>query len=263
MTGLGIVRTERRAFDGNSPLAGDPALRRYLSDMVGPYGLAVREDVLDAGLGHSYGEMAESLIGALAKDPVDLLIIAYGVHDVRLGRATATYLSGRCPGEPLSFAVCDQGTAAAFSALRMIGAYRCRRALLLVLEQAVLHYEPAADAPVPGRHAAVGFLLEECPRGMTVNQHAGLPPDRVPAVLAAEVAELAAGRDVTLIVDGALQPIAESIVDDVRPAREGQPYTGTWWELSGGLDGWRDRDRLVLLAEYDPRLRYLCVAACS
>src|SRR2546421_2599393 len=122
---LRVNRVDHRVFDGKSDLARDPALRAYLADLVGPYGLALREDLLDAGAGHSYGEMAEPLIAAVvpAASPVDLLVLAYGIHDIRLGRATATYLASRCPGDPLSFAVCDQGVAAAFTAVRLIGAY--------------------------------------------------------------------------------------------------------------------------------------------
>lgn len=256
MTTLRVAAAQRRIFDGNSPLAGDPALRGYLSDLAGPFGLAVREDVLAAGAGHSYGEMAEPLIAALAGEPVQLMILAYGIHDVRLGRATATYLASRCPGEPLAFAVCDQGTAAAFTALRMIDAYAATgaypRALLLVTEQSALQYEPAAPAPVPDRNAAVGFRLESSPGAHRVR--AGLHPELDPDEAAAVVAKEAGGR--TLIADRNLYPAVQSLVDDVRPAPEGQPYTGVWWELAGALsDGGP-----VLVAEYDPALRYLGVA---
>jgi hypothetical protein len=269
---LRVSRTEHRVFDGNSDLATDPAMRAYLSDMVGPYGLGLREDLLDSGAGHSYGEMAEPLIEAIlpGDPPVDLLVLAYGIHDVRLGRATATYLSSRCSGDPLSFAVCDQGVAAAFTALRLIGAYAgtgaCRRALLIVVEQAALHYDLAAAAPVPERNAAVALLVEESagPDSLTIRQHAAVPADQVGALLRADVAALSGGRsDVTVILgDGLASPRTdESIVDDLLRAPHGQPHTGVWWELSAGLPGWQARGRLVLLADYDAALGYLCTAA--
>jgi 4-hydroxymandelate oxidase len=246
-------------------------MRAYLSDMVGPYRLALREDLLDSGAGHSYGEMAEPLIEAILPtgSPVDLLVLAYGIHDVRLGRATATYLGSRCPGDPLSFAVCDQGVAAAFTALRLIGAYAgtgaCRRALLIVVEQAALHYELAAPAPVPERNAAVAVLFEESarPDALTVRQHAAVPPDQVGALLQADVAELSGGRpDVTVILGDGLASdwTSGSTMDELLRAPTGQPYTGVWWELSAGLAGWQARDRLALLAEYDAALGYLCTA---
>jgi 4-hydroxymandelate oxidase len=238
-----IAAAERRIFDGNSALAGDPALRRYLSDMVGPFGLEVRQ----TDLGHSYGEMAEPLIAALATAPVNLLILAYGVHDVRLGRATATYLSSRCPGEPLAFAVCDQGTAAAFTALNLINAYNYPRAMLIVAEQSAIHYEPAAPAPIPERHAAVGFLIEQsADQRIHVDQYPDIDLDEATKILAEQ-------NDRALIVSPNVS------LPDARQAPEGQPYTGVWWELAGTLDD----PEPVTIADYDPVLRYLCVATVS
>ncbi|MGH3992124.1 MAG: hypothetical protein ACRDSN_06615, partial [Pseudonocardiaceae bacterium] len=270
--GLRIVRTAHRIFDEPSPLAAEPSMRPYLSDMVGPYGLALRDEVFDAGAGHSYGEMAEPLIEAVVAatspaghpppSPVDLLVMAYAIHDVRFGRNTATYLSSRCPGDPLALAVCDQGVAAPFSALRAADAYAatgaCRRALLLVVEQSALHYELAEPARVPDRHAAVALLLEtfgDTPNpeavgdtpssgatpgtgAVTVRQRTAVPPDGVDALLAAVLAELPSkGRDATLILgaDLATEWTGNGAVDEVVLAPAGQPYTGVWWELSAGL----------------------------
>jgi hypothetical protein len=268
--GVYISRVDRRLFDGSSEQATDPVLRPYLADMVAPYGLALRDEVFDAGAGHSYGEMAEPLIEAVtAPDrPVDLLVIAYGMHDVRLGRNTATYLSSRCPGNPLAFAVCDQGIAAPFSALRAIEAYAttgaCRRALLLVVEQSALHYELAEPVRLPDRHAAVALLLELAPgaAGVTVRQRTAVPPGRVDAELAAALAELPwDGRETTLILGADLARCAENAaVTEVVLAPAGQPHTGVWWELAAGLPAWLARGRRVVVAEHDPALGYLCTA---
>src|SRR5690242_865960 len=139
--GLRVSAATHRAFDGHSELAKDPALRAYLRDMVAPFGLALRDELFDEGIGHSYGDMAEPLIGSLVPGGarVDLLVLAHRLHDIRLGRATATYLGSRCPGDPLALAVCDQGVAAAFSALHLVQAYAatgaCRRAMVLIVEQ--------------------------------------------------------------------------------------------------------------------------------
>ena len=88
--------------------------------------------------------MAEELIRSVVPpdEPVDVLVLAFAVPDARPGRATASYLSHVCPGEPLAFAICDQGSAAAFTGLRLIREYArtggCARGLLLVVEQAIL-----------------------------------------------------------------------------------------------------------------------------
>jgi hypothetical protein len=268
---LRVTRAGRRFFDGMSDTVFDPQLRVFVGDLVRPYGLPLREDLLTLGAGHSYGEMAEQLILATvsADEPVDLLVMAYDIHDVRLGRSTAAYLSDICPGRPMAFAVCDQGGAAAFMALRLIAEYGraggCERALLLVTEQSALHYQPARPVRVPDRHAAVALLLERSASGLptVVRQHADVPPRLAAALLADDVAALCGGRaDVTLILGSGLADAdAEFLCDRTLLAPPGQPFTGPWWELAGGLADWRAEGRLVLLAEYDTDLRYLSLSA--
>jgi 4-hydroxymandelate oxidase len=232
--------------------------------------------LLTEGAGHSFAEMAEPLITALVpagSGPVDLLVLAYDLHDLQPGRATATYLSHLCPGDPLAFSVCDQGSAAAFSALRLIqvyaGAGSCRRALLLVTEQSALHYRPAAAARIPTRHAAVALLLE--PSGSAalppVRQHPGVAAERVAALLAEEVDQLAGGRTgVSLILGAGLSgpggPLLRlpAAIDEVIAAPAGQPCTGSWWELAGHQQR-SQGSALVLVADYDPILKYLSICA--
>jgi hypothetical protein len=223
--------------------------------------------------------MGEVMVGAAVPmdQPVDLIVLAFAVPDVWPERATASYLSHICPGEPIAFAVCDQGAAAAFTGLRLVREYArtdgCGRALLLIVEQAALHYYPAGPMAPVARHAAVALLCDDAgpARLDTVRQHAGVAPAEAAALLAAELASLSAGRtDVTLIVGHDLACLAgcgpgsppgdalPAIADQVRVAPAGQPFTGVWWELAGGLPTWTAEGRLVLLAEYDPALRYLC-----
>src|SRR3981081_4117627 len=90
---LGLGGAGRQVFEGSSAAALDPALRVYLTDMVRPYGLALRDELLDQGSGHSYGEMAGALLARTvpAGQPVDLIVLAYSVSDVVPGRATAAH----------------------------------------------------------------------------------------------------------------------------------------------------------------------------
>ncbi|HEY1571664.1 MAG TPA: hypothetical protein VGG05_09995 [Pseudonocardiaceae bacterium] len=257
-----LARAARREFHGVSDLAFDPQLRLFLADLVRPYDLPLRDDLLDNGAGQSYGEMAADLIGQIvtADEPVDLLVLAFGIHDIRLGRATAAYLSDVCPGNPMAFAVCDQGVAAPFTALRLIGEYHPRRALLLVAEQSALHYLPAGPAVVPDRHAAVALLWEYGDPGCTVvRQHPDVSAQLAGSLLADDVAALAGDRtDVTLVLGGGLTaPPGVALAADTVSAPTGQPYTGPWWALAGGLAGWQAEGRRVVVAEYDPALRYL------
>ena len=169
--GLRLVSAERRTFSGPARFLADPANRAavstYLSDLTRPYPPEASDapPVLVVGeQGHSYGEMAEELIGALvpADQPVGLLVLAFSIHDVQPGRATATYLSHICPGDPMGFAICDQGSAAAFSALRIARDYPAAdghlRSLVIVVEQAALPYQ--VGAALPAQHRGVAMLFE-------------------------------------------------------------------------------------------------------
>lgn len=244
--------------------------------MLGPYQVEFAGAGLAAGLGQSYGEMGEPLIEALASPerPIDLLVLAFAVHDLRPGQATAPYLSYRCPGNPLAFSVCDQGVAAGFTALRLIQTYvrtgRFERALLLVMEQATLHYRPPRPAPLPDRHAAVGLLLERTgPAALApVRQYPEVPPGQAGHRLADQIATLAADRSAVTLVIGAEYAddlLADrrlpELVERIQIAPTGQPATGAWWEFAGGFAEWTEQRRLVLMADYDRPLGYLSVTA--
>lgn len=266
-TGLRLRRAEHRVFAGDSAFARHPALRPYLADLAGRQGVALREDVFAAGVGQAYTEMALPLVEAVTvpDEPVDLLVLAYGVHDVQPGRNTALRLADRCPGDPLAFAVTDLGTAAAFGALRVIGDHvatgGCGRALLVVAEQAALHYDLAVPAPVPDRHAAAALLFEAVPGAapMRVRQHPGVPAEAAGAVLAADLAELVGDlADVTLVAGPGLDTATVSpAVREVRHAPAGLPFTGLLAAVTEpATDG-----GLLVLADHDPVLGHLAVAA--
>ena len=239
-TRLSIVRAAYRAFDEHSPLATEPTLPGYLADMGRPFGIRLRPAPFTSG--HSHGEMAEPLLEVLDDGrPIDVLVLAERMHDVRPGRATATYLASRASGAPLAFAVCDQGSAAPFTALRLLDAYArsgvCARAMLLVVEQATLHYEPITPVRLPDRHTAVAFLLEAGPTTtITVRQHVGGE---------SELDILCAGYPDSVVLRG----------------NNGLPLTGLWWELAAGLDKWAAQGKRVVLADHDSTVGLLSVAA--
>jgi hypothetical protein len=276
---LHLVRAVRRAFAGPAEFLADPDNRarvgEYLADMARPYArevpAALAGEPPSLARGHSYGEMAEALIGAAVPEdePVDLLVLAFSVHDVRPGRQTAAYLSHLTPGAPMAFAICDQGSAAAFSALRVAREYAAsagiRRALLIVAEQAALPY----DCPVtlPSRHQGVAMLYadraEQAARVACVRQHPGTPACQVAGLANADLAELAAGqREVALVLGDALAALwASPAAGRVRVIPPGQPSTGVWWGLIDELASDAGHPARLVAADYDPGLRYLCLTA--
>ena len=270
--GLGVARVLSRDFDGRSETSLDPDLRVFVSDLVRPYGLPLREDLLRQGVGHTYGEMGEVLLRAalVPDEQVDLLIVAFDVPDVQPGRANAVHLSRFCPGSPLAFAVCDQGSAAAFTALRIASDYArtggCRRAVVLVMEQTALHYRSAEPVPLPERQRGVVLVCEPTEGGgeMTVRQSSGseLGPDAGAALLRAE--RKALGPDAAVVLSAGLG--SDPGADPVPVPVPAQPLTGVWTELAANLPAWRADGRPVLVADLDRRhgrLSTLALAAPS
>ena len=287
---LHLVRAVRRTFTGPAEFLADPANRarvgEYLADMARPYALEVPPDRFGGppapALGHSYGEMAAALIDP-AGEPADLLVLAFSSHDLRPGRQTAAYLSHVTPGAPMAFAICDQGSAAAFSGLRIARAYASsagiRRALVIVVEQADLPY--GCPVPLPAQHRGVAMLFGDGPSGDGpsrdgrsgagtgpqarldgLRQRPGVPPGAVAGLAAADLKELAASHHQTgLVLSAALAaewtaPAAAR----VRVMPPGQPSTAVWWGLIDELTGDAGHPDLVVAADYDPDLRYLCLA---
>jgi hypothetical protein len=181
---IALSQVRWREFPGSSDRAGHPAFVELIGDLVRPYGVPLRPDVTG---GHSYGEMLAPLIADLVPpaQPADVLILGFAMPDVRPERATATFLSDACPGSPLAFAVCDQGCAAGFTALRLARDYAaiggCRRVLVALAEQTRLDYDPPAPASVPAGHAAFAMLCDAHPAPAPAPAPApGLAPAPVP-----------------------------------------------------------------------------------
>lgn len=270
-----LLRAGRRGFAVPTDFLADPASRAqvgvYLADLTSAYGRPPPGD-LTAQLGQSYGEMAQELIELIttADESVDLLILAFAVHDLRPGRQTAAYLSHLTPGAPAAFAICDQGSAAAFSGLRIAREYAAtadlERVLLVVVEQPALPYD--CPVPLPAAHQGVAMLYgvgagdRRAPmaRVIGVRQHGGVPPDAVARLAAAELAELTNGHDDALVVLGDSLATAwpAPAAAQVKVAPPGQPSTGVWWELVGAL---ADHPGVVVAADYDSYLRYFCLTA--
>ncbi len=274
-----LVRAVRRAFAGPARFLTDPGNRaragEYLADMARPYAREVPASLFSGppspALGHSFGEMAEALIGPAVPpdEPVGLLILAFSSHDLRPSRQTAAYLSHVTPGAPMAFAICDQGSAAAFSGLRIAREYASsagiRRALLIVVEQAALPYD--CPATVPSQHRGVAMLYGDCAepavRVAGVRQHPGVPPGRVAGLAAADLSRLAAGHcEVGLVLGDALASVWPApAAGRVRVMPPGQPSTGVWWGLIDELAGDARHPGLLVAADYDPGLGYLCLTA--
>lgn len=276
----GLRRIVRRAYPNPSALASDPDyavnLTVYLTDMLRPYGLALDPAGMDSR-GQSYEEMARVLVELILPEgeQADLLVVAYAIPDIVPARSICVRLSRLCPGVPMAFGIYDQGTAAPFTALRLIKQYagtgEARRALLIVLEQSWLPYRPAVPAPVPAGHSGVALLFgdraAEPPTRLghlsriatTAPADAAILPSAVlPAAISALTDAPASGGPAPYATTVILGPLLAARVPgscdlpDTRSGPAGRPYTGLWWELAGELSRSRARPRRFVAADYDP-----------
>jgi 4-hydroxymandelate oxidase len=154
----------------------------------------------------------------------------------------------------MAFAVSDQGRAGAHTALRLLLDYARagvhERALLVVAEQRSLPYDPGVPVEVPAAHCAVAVHLGP----------SGLPaavPRVLPGVDLADVPQLLGDLGPATVVLGGHLADADVKADTVVLADPRQPMTGVW----AALAGLSDVDGPVVLADYDPALRYLCVSS--
>ncbi|MBW6436419.1 hypothetical protein KZ829_22010 [Actinoplanes hulinensis] len=241
----------RRFGPDPEPYRTDPLLEEYLSDMTGLYGRRFRPDRHAASSRVSFTEMADQLVRDLEPPgPVDLIVIAHTTPDADPRRVTACYLNELAPGDPLAFAVSDQGPAAPFTALRLLGTYSgdfpdCR-ALLLVLEQTTLPYDvTGAPYPLPVQDIGVAMLLEPAGTdGAVVHQRPDVPADGTAALLRELV------PDGALLLTGPGLPGAGTAAPDLGAA-------GVW---AGFAEHCAEPGRPIALADRDPVSGTLSVA---
>ncbi|MFJ9518066.1 hypothetical protein ACIRPK_07335 [Kitasatospora sp. NPDC101801] len=261
--GLRVTRAIAAGFDGRSEASLHPDLRTFVGDLVRPYGLPLREDLLTEGAGHDFGQMAEGLLGKAlpAGEPADLLILAFSSPDVRPGAPAALHLSRHCPGQPTAFAVCDQGSAAAFTALRIAAAHHrtggCLRAVIVLAEQSALHHEAPEPVDLPEQHRAVVLVCEESAgEGLRVRQQAQADGSAALRSVLADHREL--GREATLLLAADLAAAPPTDLYDtpgaVGTARPGQPFTGVWTLLADRLAQRPESGGPLLVADHDRRL---------
>ncbi|MCM4081427.1 hypothetical protein [Paractinoplanes hotanensis] len=243
----------RRFAPAPDPYQDDPLLEEYLSDMTALYDRRFRRDRHAASSRVPFTEMADQLVRDLeTPGPVDLVVLAHATPDADPRRVTACYLNEQLPGDPLAFAVSDQGPVAPFTALRLLGTYSgdfpgCR-ALLLVMEQTTIPYDvTGARYPLPLHDIGVAMVLEPAGSdGIAVHQC----PDVAPEATGALLRELVPAEIPLITGPGLAGGAPATTVRDLGAA-------GVWAEYAhrrAGVSG------PVAVADRDPVSGTVCVA---
>ena len=100
-------------------------------------------------------------------------------------------------------------------------------------------------------------------RVIDVRQHPGIALGGAAGLAAADLTELAASHDeVGLVLSDALAAVwTAPAAGRVRVMPLGQPSTEVWWGLIDELTSDAGHPDLLVVADYDPGLRYLCLTA--
>lgn len=257
---MSVERVVDVTLGGGRPyVPPDPRVRDYFADMLAPYGIGYDADRLAAGNQNTFTDLSDALVAALAPiGELDLVVIAHAVSDCDPRRCTAGQLSEVLPGNPLIFAISDQGPLAPFTALRAVQGYGLRRSLVIILDQSTAPYDEPALADFTDDHA-VGLLLGEhgrtlpgAPRLREVAQYADLSPDEARDALAAHAN--ATGGTGTLVLGPQLDP-PPGPRPVVRVPRD-RLCGAVWARLAGALPR-------AIVADYDPGSGRLGVATFS
>jgi hypothetical protein len=177
---LRLTHLVRREFAAGGHPGANPALDRYYADLAALHGVEGRPDLLAAGAGNTFADMARAVLADVvaAGRPVDLVLVAHTLPDLDPWLSVGVSLTRIVPGAPLAFAVSGADGSVAFIALRLAGDYArrhgYRRVVVLVIDQGTLPYRH--DAP-PAGDAAVALLLEDAPgREVTLGRLADPSP---------------------------------------------------------------------------------------
>ncbi|WP_042386376.1 hypothetical protein [Streptacidiphilus melanogenes] len=182
-----------------------------------------------------------------AADAPQIAVLAYATPDFEHTRLAASLLHGLLPGEPLTFAVSDQGVLSPFTALRVAVEYARRsgwnRLLLVVVDQSSQPFpRPETGQLAVDRDAAAALLLGwEGGAAPVAGLGQGRPEQALPALRAdlADAGLLAAGLG---LADGPELPLSGPLRRDAVP---GRPCTGVWSALRDAPAG------RVVLADLD------------
>ncbi|WP_053729684.1 hypothetical protein [Streptomyces sp. WM6378] len=271
--GLRLVAAEHRTFGAKAPAPADPFLVRLYSDMAEQYGTTFDRERLERANRTTFAEMAADLVGALPPltHPFDLVLVASAVPDFDTRLSAASYLTEALPGDPLAFAVGEQGDAGPHTALRLAAQYarqgQGRQVLITVMDQTTVPSDPLPPRQgEDARDSAVALLLAEDGPGapLSVRQESALGADGARALLAEALAGPLSGSAAPAVILGpgfdARRDLPAGFSGEVLIPSPEFPCTGAWAVLTEQLPRWTGSGGRVVVADYEPEVGQLSLS---
>ncbi|MBX7266517.1 hypothetical protein KIF24_11050 [Micromonospora sp. Llam7] len=182
---LRLVRPTVRIFGRRCRPEPTAQELEFLTDFLAEFGMEVDLERYAGGGGNSFTDMCAELLDGLdgALPPLETVLLAFHVPDLRVIEVAGSYLAGRCSGDPAVFSVAGQGVGAPFTALRILDCMRpagdAAGAVLVLDQSTVPHPDPdpeggpvrdcavllctdPVDAAGPADAVTLDFLDERC-----------------------------------------------------------------------------------------------------
>ena len=280
------------AFGRNPQFPDLDGLLGFFTERAAPYHVevGVAPGAPLPGNHNSYSYLSTRLLAQLTSEPPDLVVIAHALPDCGQSTSISGHVQRFLTGEPMIFAVSEQGRTTAFTALRTAlalsrnGTYR--RVAVLALDQGTIAFPP--DPALAGLDFAtdhtVGLLLTGDGRDelTALRQLTGISADSssgLTAILTTELVKSAvpaiADRELVFVLGDGLadDKLGGELIEEldrsadlaelyrgryrIRQAPMGQLCTAVWSELARELNRSDAAERTVVAAEYDRELGYL------
>ncbi|GHJ48865.1 hypothetical protein Cs7R123_62070 [Catellatospora sp. TT07R-123] len=263
---LRIAAVAHLRFDSDQGRPPFDGLREVFAERLAPYAVPVADEL--SGNRNSFSRMCAAVLARLCpQDVPDVVLVAHAAHDCDLSTSIAGYLQQRLPGDPLVFAVSDQGATTGFAALTLAQALYDTgggtRIAVVLLDQATFPYTDPLLAGLDRRQDhAVGLLLapdgDVAVTGLRVCPRTG---PRSPA-LAEAVKEATAAPAGVVVAGAGLDPadVAAAAAGPVvvRHAARDRLTTAVWSALAQELSVPDAGPRTVVAVEHETALGYLC-----
>ncbi|MET8453981.1 hypothetical protein [Streptomyces sp. NPDC005209] len=262
LAGLRLARVEHLEFGRGGPF--HELDYPYFKDLWQLFDLHWDDGYLAAGR-TTFHDMIEAVLDRLGpqQQGFDAAILANATPDAEPG-FPMPYVENSLDGTGTVFAVSDQGAAAAFTALRLAARTlppgEHGRSLVVVMDQAAVLTGPPIPQDIrPLRDSAVALVLERDGEigAPQISQYVSVPTGEIVGHLSAVARD---AERITAICRPELAPYwsKADVAADIVPVPDGLPCTGLWATLAQHRAAAGGAGRVVL-ADYDPRLKYLSV----
>lgn len=243
------------------PYQPDAVLDAYHRELLAPFGIEVDDELLKRSPNIGFPELAADALAALPRritDP-DLLILSYGLPDRYPLKSTTSNLNHLLGGGSRSFAVCEQGLHAPFTALKVGNAFarsgRCSSLALFVCEQTTLPYHDPLVHDTPLTDSAALLYFGTCDGWQFRKSTVAWPGESLGRVVATLLGDPGNGRALVVAGPWVSRQDLSSSTAPVHYVAPGSYCTSVWLDLARHHQSWAETYDVLVLCDTDPRTR--------